>query len=515
MAAEECVPCAPAVELLEPGTIHSVPCAGGPVRVLVSDQGKILRSRPSHSNLCRRCGALIAAYDFIWPLEAEAKHKLSWVHLACAARALGEPLVPPPCKHYVRAGYCLFHEKCFFTHAPGIAPTSGPVAFSEEQARLEGLKRRGERVAAARGPKLPPAVDGGKPARCRHRVRNTHRAATIRRWLVATYGLERLAKGSGVLEVAGGKGEISFQLVKINGVPATNVDPRPGRLGNYRRAWQWGFYTRNRIFEHLDVRAETEAAVGAEAEPRLIRTFFEMDNLRRSRQTKAGRRVAAAAAAVCGEGAEPDERAPPQAVPRFALDGEAWAAQSERAQQYRWTNRGLVRLGPGKSDDGAAPAAGEGGEEGEGKGEEEGGGGGGCCACGCERDEAHGGGGEGDDDEEEEGAEADRPQLVRSLEEAREILAGVSMVVSMHGDAAVDHALEFALSAGVPFALVPCCVYRELSPWREGVTTYDQMLCHLEERAWRAGVLVERTTLGFEGKNQALFSPPPPPPGSI
>jgi hypothetical protein len=62
---------------------------------------------------------------------------------------------------------------------------------------------------------------------------------------------------------------------------------------------------------------------------------------------------------------------------------------------------------------------------------------------------------------------------VRSLEEARAILGGASIVVSMHGDAAVDHALEFALARGIPFALVPCCVYGELSPWRHNVSTYD------------------------------------------
>jgi hypothetical protein len=40
------------------------------------------------------------------------------------------------------------------------------------------------------------------------------------------------------------------------------------------------------------------------------------------------------------------------------------------------------------------------------------------------------------------------------------------------------------------------------------VNTYDQLLAHLEERARRAGVNVARTTLNFEGKNQAIFAVP-------
>jgi ubiquinone/menaquinone biosynthesis C-methylase UbiE len=39
---------------------------------------------------------------------------------------------------------------------------------------------------------------------------------------------------AGVLDVAGGKGELAFQLVNLNNIPATVVDPRPLELKSFR-----------------------------------------------------------------------------------------------------------------------------------------------------------------------------------------------------------------------------------------------------------------------------------------
>lgn len=54
----------------------------------------------------------------------------------------------------------------------------------------------------------------------------TERHRIFAHWLVDTYGVEALSKGSGVLDVAGGNGEISNTLHKL-GVPSTLLDPNP------------------------------------------------------------------------------------------------------------------------------------------------------------------------------------------------------------------------------------------------------------------------------------------------
>lgn len=50
------------------------------------------------------------------------------------------------------------------------------------------------------------------------------------RFLIDTFGRELLNEGSGVLDVAGGKGELSFELVNLNGINATVVEPRALQL---------------------------------------------------------------------------------------------------------------------------------------------------------------------------------------------------------------------------------------------------------------------------------------------
>lgn len=62
-------------------------------------------------------------------------------------------------------------------------------------------------------------------------MRNRGRAGVFRRWLLAEFGREVLGAGAGVLDVAGGKSELAFQLVNLNRLPATIVDPRATHTG--------------------------------------------------------------------------------------------------------------------------------------------------------------------------------------------------------------------------------------------------------------------------------------------
>ena len=63
---------------------------------------------------------------------------------------------------------------------------------------------------------------GGTPAHG-----GTAMTTCFRKFLVETFGLERLGEGEGVLDVAGGKGQLSFELVNLcRGVRSTVVDAR-------------------------------------------------------------------------------------------------------------------------------------------------------------------------------------------------------------------------------------------------------------------------------------------------
>ncbi len=53
-----------------------------------------------------------------------------------------------------------------------------------------------------------------------------HRAQIFADWLIKTFGSEYLSRGSGVLDIAGGRGDVSFHLQTVNGIKSTLIDPR-------------------------------------------------------------------------------------------------------------------------------------------------------------------------------------------------------------------------------------------------------------------------------------------------
>ena len=57
------------------------------------------------------------------------------------------------------------------------------------------------------------------------KVAKTMRARLFAQWLLDTYGAASLQRGSGVLDVAGGKGHLSIELAASGRVPCTVVDP--------------------------------------------------------------------------------------------------------------------------------------------------------------------------------------------------------------------------------------------------------------------------------------------------
>ncbi|KAG1678732.1 hypothetical protein FOA52_012771 [Chlamydomonas sp. UWO 241] len=68
-------------------------------------------------------------------------------------------------------------------------------------------------------------------------VEKGKRAEVVAQWLVDTYGIEALNAGSGVLDVAGGRGALTFELVAVHGVRVTLVEPRPFKLDKSQIRW--------------------------------------------------------------------------------------------------------------------------------------------------------------------------------------------------------------------------------------------------------------------------------------
>ena len=101
-------------------------------------------------------------------------------------------------------------EKCQFRH-PEIGSTEEPIS------------------------KQPPVI-ARHGARKHRRVYNEGRCGAVRRWMVRTFGEELLRSGGGVLDIAGGKGEMAFELTNLNDIPCTVIDPRPMDLYRFHLA---------------------------------------------------------------------------------------------------------------------------------------------------------------------------------------------------------------------------------------------------------------------------------------
>ncbi|BDA45808.1 hypothetical protein COCOBI_07-5950 [Coccomyxa sp. Obi] len=113
------------------------------------------------------------------------------------------------------------------------------------------------------------AVQNRGPGK-RNKVKNRFRAGVFRRFLLDTYGRELLSSGSGVLDVAGGKGELAFELVNLNNIPATVVEPRALKLAKQELWLKAGFYHRNSIFQrYIDVPLPALLEAGVATPPQL------------------------------------------------------------------------------------------------------------------------------------------------------------------------------------------------------------------------------------------------------
>ena len=175
---------------------------------------------------CAVCSLRIQRYAQIKPLLDHASNSnglgkgVQWVHASCQQVGAEAAFTIPPCKHWMQRGTCAFQSSCAFLHEPSAR---------NALAHVFNAPRRGQ----------------GNVKRLR--IRNCDKAGVLRRFLSETFQLAR--KDATILDVAGGKGELAFQLRNLLNIEnVAVVDPRPLALASFIKRYHHGHYHRNAAF---------------------------------------------------------------------------------------------------------------------------------------------------------------------------------------------------------------------------------------------------------------------------
>lgn len=398
-------------------------------------RGRAIRRRSSY-RLAREARARAHAHHMAAPIMTDG--------LGPAAQRTAE------CRHF-RRGYCSFGDACKFLHIAAPAPAT-------------------------------PATDAAKRGRQYGKRKNLGRVVIFRRWLVETFGAEALALGSGVIDVAGGRGALSFELLNVHNIPSTVVDPCPSlRLSRIIRQWERGTYHAQRS-ARASVVGGSEASSAAQPP-----TAAALDSPARLPShwpvywREALWQSAVLASSVTGEedngggSAAPDE--PSAALP---LPSSTAAALAAVEAALHWAPRS-----GGAGGDGVHRLARD--------------------VCGCDDDDAMSesddGNGAGDGASNADDRPPSRPP---SAAEASAVLSGCAAIVGMHPDAATEAIVDYALATNKSFAIVPCCVFATAFPRRRHVTSHAAFVEYLAAKDPRVRV----ATLPFGGRNRVVYALP-------
>ena len=422
-----------------------------------------------NESLCHICGKSVSVNDFVKPCLVhnvdKCKPTTRWVHVDCI---LENDERIPLCKHFVRLGLCMYMDSCNFRHPS-----------ESKQVRCGAARHRNGTWS-------------------RRRVYNDGKVGIFRRWLLTVFGCEYLSSGSGVLDIAGGKGETSFELLNMNGIPCTVVDPRPLDLRRYHKKYARGFYHKNevlRVFNTLPLQTHTQEGTAAVEvrvrQPRHIRCYFHMpllvDTCKPCFEDQWSQSQEINPDMHSHDGTDHSRVNLPQCLQTPDL----FLSSLQYARDSSWTTKGLIQSG--------------------------------------ESDPVSGSTRELDATVEDTPAAQfvydDRRVIlvnhdsyrVESYEQALALVRECSIIIGMHPDQATEHIIDFAIANNKPFAVIPCCVYSKQFPRRRMhnnklVTTYADLVGYLMAKAPRHIRAVE---LGFEGKCVLLYYIPPdsPTPG--
>jgi hypothetical protein len=297
---------------------------------------------------------------------------------------------------------------------------------------------------------------------------NTNRAGAFRRFLLDAFGRERLDKGSGIVEIAGGiKGGVSFELVNLNNVACTVIEPRgPMKLERQRRILLKGIYHRTGPFQSynttslMDIHARAATTGISGRAPRHWRMFFESWILPPLQDDVVN---------------DDDTR-------RRALLLELSVVRAA-------TQCGQSLLAGGHEE--------------------------GCCCCtnvgsaideDDERMEQTPSVASTDDSSNDLHTEQQSPPCLKEMDD---VLLNASCLIGMHPDYPTGDIVSMALALNKPFAVVPCCVFFKSFPNRRlpcgtEVRTYEQFLDWIRAK----DPLIRTATLPFGGRATVLYYDP-------
>ena len=113
------------------------------------------------------------------------------------------------------------------------------------------------------------------------RKKRTKKESIFRQWLLDNFGRKLLGKDSkfGILDIAGGKGVLSFEFCNLNGIKSTVCDPRESlNLKRCTRAMRGGYLHRNKLIAQKYVDCSLEECLSKTDEqlaPEHLRLFFD------------------------------------------------------------------------------------------------------------------------------------------------------------------------------------------------------------------------------------------------
>lgn len=134
------------------------------------------------------------------------------------------------CRAWLRSSACAAGQACPFRHA--FADGDEADQFAKIASRGEAMRACDDFAAASASAHV---ADSRYPL-CgstlgRLKADKGARHAIFASWLVDVFGVTSLRAGAGVVDVAGGKGLISWELAWAHKVPCTVLDPRHARPG--------------------------------------------------------------------------------------------------------------------------------------------------------------------------------------------------------------------------------------------------------------------------------------------